>query len=531
LPLRHGGLDRRARALPARPRDARLEAREQVPVRLLDRLPARGAVRPAVGRRRRPRRRRPPRPRRAVAAPRAEARGLPARAGPDGRVPGQARGLPPAPAAGLRPERVRAGAPRRGQGPAGERAGGDDVGHEPRAGDAVYHRARVRRPRLRPLRLARGGGRRLRERRRAGARREPPDPPRRGRGRGGPAAAARRARRAARDHADEHVHAADPLPHRRRRRTRRGRGRRGAVAAPQGRDGPRHRRLPHPRRTPGLRRLLHAPVLRARLGGAVPGRAGGLGQAARAAGAAPRHGPGARRLRTGRAGAGVPPRDGRRVRGPVRGRRRDPREPHRQAALHRVAGGGGRMTTQARAALPGPHAAPAGAALTTRLLGATVAVYIVSTLLLGNVPGLSRVPHVAVVAAFALLLLRSTQEPLRLRLDAALPVGALFVAYACASVLWSFEQSAALVAAVGLAFDFVGAVVVWAAMQNGVSLRLVALASAAAAAVQGGIALYQYATLGEERAVGLTGNANSLAIQLSLAAFLLLLALPRDRWA
>ncbi|HZW28057.1 MAG TPA: O-antigen ligase family protein [Trueperaceae bacterium] len=189
------------------------------------------------------------------------------------------------------------------------------------------------------------------------------------------------------------------------------------------------------------------------------------------------------------------------------------------------------MTTEQRAALLRPYAAPSGALLTTRLLGAFVAVYVAWTMVLGNVPGLSRVPHAAVLVAFALLLVRSTQTPLRLRLDAALPVAALFVAYSCASVLWSFDQSAALVSAVGLAFDFFGAVVVWAALQNGVTLRLVALSSAAAATLQGAIALYQYATLGQTRAEGLTGNANSLAIQLSMAAFLLLLTMPRNRWA
>ncbi|HZW27884.1 MAG TPA: hypothetical protein VFF08_05495, partial [Trueperaceae bacterium] len=189
------------------------------------------------------------------------------------------------------------------------------------------------------------------------------------------------------------------------------------------------------------------------------------------------------------------------------------------------------MTTESRAVLVGPRASPAAEALTTRLLGGTVAVYVAWTMVLGNVPGLSRVPHFAVVVAFVLLLIKSTQSPLKLRLDVAVPLGALFVGYACASVLWSFDPNAALVSAVSLAMDFAGAVIMWAALQNGVSVRLVAIASAVAAALQGGIAVYQYATLGESRAVGLTGNANALAIQLSLAAFLLLLAVPRNRWA
>ena len=191
------------------------------------------------------------------------------------------------------------------------------------------------------------------------------------------------------------------------------------------------------------------------------------------------------------------------------------------------------MTTEQRAALARARGATATSAqvLTTRLLGAMVALYIGWSLLFSNLPGLSRVPHAAILVAFVLLLVRSTQAPLRLRLDSVPPLGALFVAYACASVLWSFDQSAALVSAIGHSYDLFGAVVVWAALQNGVSLRLVVLTTAVAATVQGGVGIYQSLTLGEARAVGLTGNPNSLAIQLSLAAFLLLLALPRNRWA
>ena len=124
------------------------------------------------------------------------------------------------------------------------------------------------------------------------------------------------------------------------------------------------------------------------------------------------------------------------------------------------------MTTEQRAALARARGATATSAqvLTTRLLGAMVALYIGWSLLFSNLPGLSRVPHAAILVAFVLLLVRSTQAPLRLRLDSVPPLGALFVAYACASVLWSFDQSAALVSAIGLAFDLFGAVVVWAAL-------------------------------------------------------------------
>src|SRR5690606_2427907 len=276
-----------------------------------------------------------------------------------------------------------------------------------------------------------------------------------------PPAAAWRARGAGRDHTDQLLDAAHPLPHRRRRRAgplRRGRR---AVAASRAGHGARHRRVPHARRAPGVRRLLHAAVLRPRLGGPVPGGAGGLRQAAGPAGPAPRHRPRARGGREAGAGPSLPQRPGRGLRRGVRGRRRHPPQPHGQAAVHGVARGARGMTTESRAVLVGPRASPAAEALTTRLLGGTVAVYVAWTMVLGNVPGLSRVPHFAVVVAFVLLLIKSTQSPLKLRLDVAVPLGALFVGYACASVLWSFDPNAALVSAVSLAMDFAGAVIMW----------------------------------------------------------------------
>ncbi len=188
------------------------------------------------------------------------------------------------------------------------------------------------------------------------------------------------------------------------------------------------------------------------------------------------------------------------------------------------------MTTKPHVAHLSPYARPSSAALVGRLLNGAVAVYILSAMLLGAAPGLSRVPHAAVLAMLGLLVLTSTQRPLRLRLDAALVPAALFGTYAVASVLWSTDQSRAFTSAVGLGVDMLGALAVWAALQNGVSLRLVAWASAAAASVQAALALNQHFIEGMSRAEGLTGNANSLAIQLSLAAFLVLLATPRKRW-
>ncbi len=168
--------------------------------------------------------------------------------------------------------------------------------------------------------------------------------------------------------------------------------------------------------------------------------------------------------------------------------------------------------------------------LVTRLLGASVVLFVTTAMLLSET-AFSRVPHFFVIVCFGLVVLKSTQAPIRIRLDATLMVGAAFVIYALASVLWSVNQSVALVSSIGLMVDFVGAALVWTALQNGVPLRLVAWSAATAAGIQGAIALHQSYVQGFARAEGLTGNANALAIQLSLAAFLLLLAGSRNRWA
>src|SRR5690606_36857230 len=129
------------------------------------------------------------------------------------------------------------------------------------------------------------------------------------------------------------------------------------------------------------------------------------------------------------------------------------------------------------------------------------------------------------------LVMRSIRVPLRLRWDVLVPMSILFVTYALASVLWSTNQSAALVSSVGMVVDMLGALLIWAALQNGVSALVVAYSAASAAVIQAIVGLSQYIVSGEARAEGLTGNANCLAIQLSLTGFLLMLILPKERWA
>lgn len=166
-----------------------------------------------------------------------------------------------------------------------------------------------------------------------------------------------------------------------------------------------------------------------------------------------------------------------------------------------------------------------------RFLAVSVVLFILALYLVSALPGLSRIVHLSVGMILASLLLRSLATPLRIRLEPVMLVGAVFVSYALASVWWASDQGAALVSAIGLLVDSLAAFLIWLALQNGLNVRIVAICAAIGASVQGIVALNQYFVGGESRAVGLVGNANSLALQLSMSAFLLLLCVPRERWA
>lgn len=166
-----------------------------------------------------------------------------------------------------------------------------------------------------------------------------------------------------------------------------------------------------------------------------------------------------------------------------------------------------------------------------RLLTATVMLYVLAVFLVSALPGLSRIVHVSVGLMMLALVLRSGRTPLRVRWDPLLAVFWLFTAFAFASVLWSIQHGDAMVSGVGLVIDVAAATLLWLALQNGVRLRDVGVAAAIGASVQALVALNQYFTVGMARSEGLTGNANSLAIQLSATAFLLLLANRGERWA
>ena len=167
---------------------------------------------------------------------------------------------------------------------------------------------------------------------------------------------------------------------------------------------------------------------------------------------------------------------------------------------------------------------------TDRFLSGVVAAFVLASFLVAAIPGLSRIPHALIGLMFVGLIVRSTRTQLVLRWDPVAPLSIVFFAYAFASVLWSTNQSAAFVTAVGLAVDLVGALLIWAALHNGVKVAVIACAAGVGAGAQAIVALSQFLSSGTTRVEGLTGNANSLAIQLSLTAFLLLLVFPRDRW-
>lgn len=165
-----------------------------------------------------------------------------------------------------------------------------------------------------------------------------------------------------------------------------------------------------------------------------------------------------------------------------------------------------------------------------RIVAATVVLYLVATLMVSAIPGLSRLVHASIAAMALAFVVRMLEAPLRVRLHAPLPMFWAFFTFCALSVLWAPVQNAAVVRVVSLAFDVGGASLVLLALWNGVSVRVVGIAFAAGASIQAAIGLAQYLSGDLLRAEGLTGNANALAIQLAFAAFVLLLAFPKRRW-
>jgi O-antigen ligase len=169
-------------------------------------------------------------------------------------------------------------------------------------------------------------------------------------------------------------------------------------------------------------------------------------------------------------------------------------------------------------------------------INVAVMFYILAVFLVSSMPGLSRLAHLGVVLIVLGLLLVGWRRGLRLRLDGLMFVFLAFGVFAYLSIFWAGNSSGAAVSAVGLAVNIIGAVGVWVGLWNGVKLESIGYAALIGASVQAVTALNQFLA-GEFsagaflRAEGLTGNANALTIQLSLAAFVVLITLRRFRWA
>ncbi|HEX7003933.1 MAG TPA: O-antigen ligase family protein [Trueperaceae bacterium] len=153
--------------------------------------------------------------------------------------------------------------------------------------------------------------------------------------------------------------------------------------------------------------------------------------------------------------------------------------------------------------------------------------YVLAVLLAQSQPGLSRVVHLSEGVMLLTLLWKAKQGSITLNADPLPWLFWIFFLFTFASVLWSAHPMPATVRSVSILVDVLGATLIWIALFNGLSLVWLAGCAAAGAAVQAAIALFQFWTGSGVRVEGLVGNANELAIQLSLTAFLMLMVWGR----
>ena len=166
------------------------------------------------------------------------------------------------------------------------------------------------------------------------------------------------------------------------------------------------------------------------------------------------------------------------------------------------------------------------------LLNTAVFSYVLAIYWVEALPGLSRLVHLTIVIMFASLLVVSWYRGLKIRLEPILMLFWAFLGFAYLSIFWSTAPSSAAINTTSLFFNILGASLVWIAFWNGVPLRMVGYAAVIGAAIQSNFALTQYLSSSGDaiRVEGLTGNANALAIQLSLAALLALITLKKSFW-
>ena len=166
------------------------------------------------------------------------------------------------------------------------------------------------------------------------------------------------------------------------------------------------------------------------------------------------------------------------------------------------------------------------------LLNVSVFSYVLAIYWVEALPGLSRLVHLTIAVMLASLLIISWQRGLKIRREPIVILFWVFIGFAYLSIFWSIDPSSAAINTTSLFFNIFGASLVWFAFWNGVPLRMVGYAAVIGAAIQSYFALTQFLSSSGDavRVDGLTGNANALAIQLSLAALLALITLKKSFW-
>lgn len=185
---------------------------------------------------------------------------------------------------------------------------------------------------------------------------------------------------------------------------------------------------------------------------------------------------------------------------------------------------GGRLTTPTlRLQLEaGPQGGTAAGRAGYSLDDLGLLAYSASVFLATPISGFSRLTHAALLLLAACLVGTAVfrKRSLAVPRDPFLACSLAFAVVVWASVLWSTDQAVALPRAVGIIVAIVGSWLVLVGLWNGGRLGAVVLGAAIGAVVNGAVALEQFLGQGIVRATGLTGNANALALQLSLAALL-----------
>jgi O-antigen ligase len=165
---------------------------------------------------------------------------------------------------------------------------------------------------------------------------------------------------------------------------------------------------------------------------------------------------------------------------------------------------------------------PLGSALSVVLFLYTVGIFLPPTL-----PGLSRILF---SAGALVILVRLLTKGLVIRREPLLLHFCLFAIYSLLSIGWSeftresWPYAARVIIGVG------GAAMLWIVFWNSGSLRSVLWGAVIGGIANSAIAVYQLLVGNYERATGLVGNANELAMQLTISAFLVFALSSRMRW-